>query len=655
METINKYLDVNRTLNEAIPVLVEVFVNFYGEECREYINNKFNNMILVGYYGRDTLNNLISEMKKKLTKQYVKEVFDKFQIEYNDEGKYTAGNTFDYINLFPIIDVYEYITMIKKGEKELLKEEQLRRYNIFKKYIPQLEFDDFVNREISDELINKLPYYIRSNIDYWVLEYDISKTITNKKNSVIDKIKQLCPDVTYDNVDELILDGKLDGLFNIGKEFNNACIKYREYNEKNINKYVLLVDKLNDLKRKIECKYLIQYYTELKDYLNKEDQDKLVELATKDEIYSSDLGDIDVLFGNSLNIGSTLDSSGAIQYFDSQSEEELKKRDVKLYRQETIKSNRIKYFKYHGIDLGDNYEDYVNNPKCREIWPSQEMVARIEERYNYYRNKANIEYFTNFDIYKETMDKTTSMGLLDNDGLFRPEMFLRQQTCVLTNIRENHEEYELYPLVCIYARHNEFDDKTLIHELNHLFELTLTKANKDGYEAICGWDILNCPINNDMHTDTINTDRERRGYESFNEIINELLTRKITKEMHDSGVFILNSQDSYRDRGGTTYDFSSFLVEEFFNEYLNDIIESRRNNNIEIIWNKVGKENFDDLNQLFHEFNDTFTEFVYYRLYDDLKNKRDSKLVHQYNALVARRDLILKKMNQHSKGNGMNL
>jgi len=659
MERISKSLEINKTLNEAIPTLVEVFVNFYGEEYREYITNKFNNMVLVGYYDDGTLNALVSDLQKKISANYIKEVFDKFQIEYNKENitKYTDNNTFEYISLFPIIDICEYISMIKRGEKELLREEQIRRYNIFKQHIPELELEDFINKKVSEEQISQLPYYIRSNINYWVHEYDISKMIVNERNNAIDKIRQLYPEATYENVDTLILNGKLDQLFEIGRAFKNTCVKYREYSEENINKYAILRDKLKDLKRKIGDKYLLQYYDELKEYLNADDQEKLQVLLQSDGFYYSDIGSIEVILGNSLRIGDMIDSNGCIQYFDSKSEEDLNNPKTKFYRVQTIQNNRIKYFKYRGVDLGANYEDYVNNPKCREIWPSQEMITTIEERYNYYRNKANIEYFTSFDIYKETIEKIKDANLLDKESFLEPGMFLKHQTCVLTNLKEDSEGYKLYPMVCIYAHYDDFDDKALIHELNHLFELTLTNVTKNNYEVICGWDILNSAMNQDKEiaADTINLGREKRGYESFNEIINELLARRITKEMHDNGVFILNSQDSYRDCGGTTYDFSSFLVEDFFNEYLSDIIDSRRSNNIDIIWNKVGKENFDELNHLFHEFNESFPEFVYYRLRDDLKNNRNTELVRKYNDLVARRNLVLKKMNEHCKSNGMNL
>ena len=152
-------------------------------------------------------------------------------------------------------------------------------------------------------------------------------------------------------------------------------------------------------------------------------------------------------------------------------------------------------------------------------------------------------------------------------------------------------------------------------------------------------------------SNTVTEDKEKRLYELFNEIINELIAQKITKMMHESGVYILCNEDGYKDRGGTSYENTVFLVKDFFDEYLSDIIASRRNNNIEIIWDKVGKDNFDKLNELFYEFNENFSEFVYYRLVDELRSNVDSELVRKYNSLKERRDEILSSMREYSKSN----
>jgi hypothetical protein len=76
---------------------------------------------------------------------------------------------------------------------------------------------------------------------------------------------------------------------------------------------------------------------------------------------------------------------------------------------------------------------------------------------------------------------------------------------------------------------------------------------------------------------------------------------------------------------------------------------SRRHGDIQVIWDRVGKENFDALNDLFHDFNEVFTQRVYGRLQGDLKANRDTVLVRTYNEMKARRDAILKAMKEYEK------
>ena len=108
MDRIVRNLEANKTLNDALPALIEIFTKFYGEDCREDITNKFNNMILVGYYDETTLNVSIMKLQKEVTAKFVKEIFDKFGIEYNEENvkKYTNNTTLVYGRILPIIQCY---------------------------------------------------------------------------------------------------------------------------------------------------------------------------------------------------------------------------------------------------------------------------------------------------------------------------------------------------------------------------------------------------------------------------------------------------------------------------------------------------------------------------------------------------------------------
>ena len=83
-------------------------------------------------------------------------------------------------------------------------------------------------------------------------------------------------------------------------------------------------------------------------------------------------------------------------------------------------------------------------------------------------------------------------------------------------------------------------------------------------------------------------------------------------------------------------------------EFLSDIIISRHDGNIEHIINKVGKENFDALNDLFHEFYERFAGMKIYNVLDDFVNGRDTDDTRFHNSLRERSHEIVSRMKEYS-------
>ena len=96
------------------------------------------------------------------------------------------------------------------------------------------------------------------------------------------------------------------------------------------------------------------------------------------------------------------------------------------------------------------------------------------------------------------------------------------------------------------------------------------------------------------------------------------------------------------------------MIKEFLETYFDEIIQSRKGN-IEIIWNKVGKENFDQLNELFHVFKESFPLPKYNKLKDDLRNNNNSELVKKYSEIINKRDEILKSMKEYSPNESISM
>lgn len=98
----------------------------------------------------------------------------------------------------------------------------------------------------------------------------------------------------------------------------------------------------------------------------------------------------------------------------------------------------------------------------------------------------------------------------------------------------------------------------------------------------------------------------------------------------------------------TSYEHTFFLVKDFFQEYKKEILESRINGNISIIWNKVGKENFERLNNLFRVFQENFSGFKIYGLLEAIRNNENNEQTRLYYELIRQRDEILEDMRRYS-------
>ena len=58
----NKLLKPTETLASSLPIMIETFVSFYGEANRPRIEDKFNNMLLIGYHSTNSINYILNHI-----------------------------------------------------------------------------------------------------------------------------------------------------------------------------------------------------------------------------------------------------------------------------------------------------------------------------------------------------------------------------------------------------------------------------------------------------------------------------------------------------------------------------------------------------------------------------------------------------------------
>jgi len=302
-----------------------------------------------------------------------------------------------------------------------------------------------------------------------------------------------------------------------------------------------------------------------------------------------------------------------------------------------------------GINLGKDYELYKNNPECLKLIPSQELIKKILSRKQELDSVMYNQYYKSTNEYIMNRIKIDSYGLLDKDDNYDANAYFNHSTFVSPNVQLNNGNYSLKPLMCICMNMMEYLDVSTIHELNHIFELNLTEIYDSGCEFSCGWDILEGKFSN-AKDDVVSLEKrkEKREYELFSEIINELIAQEITTIMHNRNNYIFNTKENAKIKGGTSYEHTFFLVRDFYEMYKKEILETRKTRNMQPLFDKVGKENFDLLNNLFHEYYESLGGVVFYTLADDLNKKKDTELTRKFYEIIDKRDNILKNMNEYS-------
>ena len=229
-----------------------------------------------------------------------------------------------------------------------------------------------------------------------------------------------------------------------------------------------------------------------------------------------------------------------------------------------------------------------------------------------------IETLSLSPTWSNLVNKTTPLHLVDpktDPQTELAEIILKDLTCVVTYVNDQKEIVNI--LLFNLAHFEEYLDNALIHEIEHVVTNLIGKKEdnepgRSGFEIFYGDDSF-------------------RRYEQINEIINELEAQETTTMLHQKGIYILNNKENARITGGTNYERSRFLVNDFFKEYKPIIRASRIHTDINIMYEEVGKENFEALVDLVNDFVVTFSGGIFYKVMDDLDNDKTSNAGYDYN------------------------
>lgn len=457
------------------------------------------------------------------------------------------------------------------------------------------------------------------------------------KNSFLKDIK---PFITLfypsvEDVEDYIKNGDLTKL-------NKACDIYHnffnEYNsfKKMMESYNNYINECSKTKKALKEKYSLKLVQKFQEYFTDEEIKKFKE-------NNRPSGKI------LLYLGYNLDVPSIIEAFSAESEAIIDNSKSLKWQVDSIINDRIKFFQEMGIDLGSEYQNYQNDSKCQAIIPSSDLIREIRDTKEYLEMVMYNEYFTLISEYKKMRNQIDSLKLYFKDDGYNAGTFMYGSTYVTPNVRQENGSFIPFSLVNInFDIVDDFIDKRIIHELNHVYELELLDINENGASYTCGWEEFYEPCSSEEGLWPLYEDQSKRKYELFNEIINELIAQEIAQKMWENNIYIFNDPNHAKIKGGTGYEDTTFLVQTFYKQFKKEILASRHGN-MNYLFDVCGEENFNQLNELFHLFKDKWSGLKVKQLHEDLQNKIDNENTQAFYEIVEKRDKILNNMIEYKK------
>lgn len=322
---------------------------------------------------------------------------------------------------------------------------------------------------------------------------------------------------------------------------NNSINSYEEYLPL-MNKYNQIYKKLcNEMNEYLESikVYKEYYYSELR-RLNRIKEEKEIELFNEiNELYDLSLEKEDI------------NSKLLIEYF---------KEDNNEKRQEFID-------KYNFIPKDILVDKIINLKEKKKEEIQKEFIMEGDSFNN------SIKYFYPCNESREY--------------LYR--MIKKRQVCIHAGIIDD----KLIPLMFLTLRTNEFGetDYIILHELVHAMESEISGE----YDYRCGFEPKVYMGEKSSHIYKTN----KRKYERFNEAITDILALEVLNNLRSKNIYLLDDKHILKENHNqNTSQILKHILSIFIERYRKEIIESRITGSFDVLFNKIGKENYENLNDI---------------------------------------------------------
>lgn len=242
------------------------------------------------------------------------------------------------------------------------------------------------------------------------------------------------------------------------------------------------------------------------------------------------------------------------------------------------KKNRIALYKFMGIDHGDDYEAYKNDPFIIKLTKAPELLEKYRE---YTDNQLN-ELVIRCNYLTSAYESLENNGVnITKDGLARAifKTIMGKNSSLAWAFSLSYSGKKELQSICVCKNALKLDTLTLIHEINHILEFDYLFKNGEfaGYKSGFTYRDSKSVAQNDV--------------EILDEVINDYIAYQIYDEFKRDGFEL-----GYKEPITSEYSKMFLVIGEFLEENLELIKKCRMSSNPNMFAQIIGLNNFEMLN-----------------------------------------------------------
>lgn len=582
-----KLLDIN--VHDIIPDVTETYTKVFGTEYRDIIEKRLNRVIYVIYQDVDGMASYLEFLKECKQRELAIKFLEEIGID---------------------IDIAKEKSYAEPLDDDIIK--TINKYlGLYYGMIPELKdspvgikaWGDF-GKEASDmdaELVE------RQKIKFLNFIRGENASIITKEN-----FQTFCKTDEYKQILQ-----KIEEYLQIFKQISK---EYEDYLQ-DIAPYQKFVDEESKRRDYLKNNRINILYNQIEGRLT--DNIK----AFLDEKYSN-INEKSKAF-----LGIELGEKTYAEYFSEEDEDKLSDISVNESDKDKIYNYRTKYFKQMGVTIDKNRDDFKNYKEFYEYCIQQEKIKRLilpAELVNAVtslRKKAYEEFQRDF-IYnsQDFIEITKEFGDSPSD---KKEIYNIKKEKIIC-VTGGSKDEGFMPILFFTVASNATGklDYTFLHEICHAIEMEdfLGKGHRCGFDFSI-YDTTNIPQPQNPYNS------QKRKYEVITETMADIFAIEARQVLHEKGRYIIEPKEIIvkNVNNDNTHSIVKNLLTTFLNKYRQPIVRARILGDMKGLYDIIGEENFEELNDVVNKVDSLDTVNLALKL--ENKENEDIDVIEYYKQL----------------------